>query len=498
VVVLSRPTVDLLPTTVTAPAAGVAGSTITVSAIVANPGTTAASASLLSFYLTTGGTPTRGDLLLGTANINPLEAGDSQMAAGQVTLPASLAPGLYTIGAIADSSDQVLERDEANNALAGNTINVTAPQVDLVVQGVTSPLLAKNAKPINLGATLANQGLDAAPSATVRWYLSSDATITADDLPLGSVAAEPLAPGASTTTGLAVRIPNTVPEGNYFIGAIVDPDNVVGETDNANNTAVNGTPVTVQYLVDLVMTSVTGPAAAATGQSVTFNGRIKNRGLEAVEGEVTVGFYVSGDETIGPRDRLIATTKIDGLAAGAVKAVSATAVLRTDLPKRDFYVGAIADPGNLVPEFRNGNNELAAVNLLTVTHGPDLVVAAVQAPAEVECNRSFVVDLTVTNQGTGAIGAASDQAVIAKGSNIEVGIYLSTNAGITVSDTLVGTATFSALEPGASLPLSVNVTLPPNLAPGLYYIGAMADRGRVLREASNANNALAGNRITVR
>ena len=498
VLVLSNPTADLKPTAVSAPANGVAGATIAVSATVANGGSSPAAASTVSFYLSRGGAPTAADTLVGTAAIQALAAGGSQMAAGSVTLPASLAPGAYTIGVIADSGAAVLESDEGNNALAGNTINVTVPRTDLVTLAVANPMVAKNGKPVALAAVLMNLGLDAAPATTVRWYLSTDSTITTDDLPLGSATTTAMGPFGFATASTSVSVPTTVAEGTYYIGAIVDPDNLVAETNNANNAALSYLPMTVQYRVDLVMTSVSGPNAGVTGQPITLSGILKNKGLDPVVGEVTVGFYVSGDETITVRDRLIGVAKVNGLAAGASVPVSTNAVLRTDLPKRDYWVGAIADPGNLVPELRNGNNELAALNPLSVTHGPDLVVASVAAPADVTRGTAFTVNTTVTNQGTGDVGAASDQAVIDKGSRIEVGIYLSANDSITSADLLVGTATFSTLTAGASVPLTANVTLPAGLPAGTYYIGAIADRGRVLREVSNLNNALAGNRLVVR
>jgi subtilase family serine protease len=392
----------------------------------------------------------------------------------------------------------VLESDETNNALAGNAINVSAPRADLLVLAVANPMVAKNGKPITLAAVLMNLGLDAAPASSVRWYLSTDTNITTADVPLGTAPVPAMGPYGFATASLSARVPATVGEGTYYIGAIIDPDNVVGETNNNNNGGLSYLPVTVRYMVDLVMTSVTGPNAGVTGQPITLGGVLKNKGLEAVTGEVTVGFYVSGDDNITVRDRLIGVAQVNGLAAGASVPVSTNVVLRTDLPKRDFYVGAIADPGNMVPELRNGNNELAALNLLSVTHGPDLVVASVAAPAEVARGSAFTVNATVSNQGTGEIGAASDQSVIDKGSRIEVGIYLSSNESITAGDLLVGTATFSNLGAGASVPLSANVTLPAGLPPGSYYIGAIADRSRVLREVSNLNNALAGNRLTVR
>ncbi|EHR68926.1 CARDB domain-containing protein,subtilase family protease [Burkholderiales bacterium JOSHI_001] len=497
VMVVNRAAVDLLPGAVSGPATGTVGTAITVSATVQNQGSAASVPTTLSFYLSSDATITTGDLLLGTASINALAAGGSQAASGAVTLPAGLAAGSYTIGAIADSAGVQVESDEVNNARAGNTITVAASKVDLVFTAVGNPPAAKNGAAISLTATLKNQGTAAAPASTVRWYLSSDATITTADRVLASLNTTALAAAASRNLTVSAGIPLDVPAGTYYIGAIADPDNLVGESNDANNVRASTTKVVVSYSVDLVMTAVAGPASAVTGQNVSFTGTLKNQGVAAA-GEVVVGFYLSAGSGISPSDRLIASTKVASLAGGASVAVSATAALRTDLPAGSYYIGAIADPANLVAESNNANNARVATGLISTGFGPDLVVSAVSAPATVTRGSAFAVNATVLNQGTGAIGAASDQAVITKGSTIRVGVYLSRNATITTADDLIGTATFSALGAGASLPLTLNITLPANLAAGSYYIGAIADRTRDLREAVEVNNALAGNLITVR
>ena len=76
-----------------------------------------------------------------------------------------------------------------------------------------------------------------------------------------------------------------MPAGSYFIGAIADPDNMLAETNNANN-ALAGNIVAVSYSVDLTMTAVAGPTSGATGQNVTFTGTVRNQGQTATAGNV--------------------------------------------------------------------------------------------------------------------------------------------------------------------------------------------------------------------
>ncbi|EHR71672.1 CARDB domain-containing protein,subtilase family protease [Burkholderiales bacterium JOSHI_001] len=508
-ITINASTVDLTVTASSAPATAVLGSAITVSGTVTNGGTGAAAASTLSFYLSSDNVLSANDTLVGTAAINALAAnGGFQLASGSVTVPASLPAGTYFLIAVADSANVVLESNEGNNTRAVNTIVVSAPARDLTVSSVSNPSTSVNSGTLSLSATVRNTGTVAAPIGTkVRWYVSADAVIATTDVALtntaGSAPCETaftstLSGGSSRTVSASCRIPADVIAGSYYIGAIVDPDNAVAENNETNNTRAGGTKITVSYSVDLTMTAVAGPATGATGQNVTFTGTVRNAGAAAA-GSTVVNFYLSSDSTITTSDRLIASTTVASVAAGASVPVTATAALRTDLPAGIYYIGAIADPANLVAESNNNNNALASVNRITTSYGPDLVITSVNTTSTTPTRGTAIpVTGTVLNQGVGAIGAATDRRVIENGSTVTVGIYLSTNPNITVFDTLIGTYTFSSLAAGTSLPFTVNATIPAGMTVGNYYIGAIADRATAVRESNELNNALPGNLISVR
>jgi hypothetical protein len=82
------------------------------------------------------------------------------------------------------------------------------------------------------------------------------------------------------------------------------------------------------------------------------------------------------------------------------------------------------------------------------------------------------------------------------------GIYISTDATITTSDTLLTTISTSSTlatvsQPGYYDHQTVTVTLPGNLAPGTYYIGGLADYNNHLAETSETNNAYNVVQVTV-
>ena len=127
--------------------------------------------------------------------------------------------------------------------------------------------------------------------------------------------------------------------------------------------------------------------------------------------------------------------------------------------------------------------------------GPDLVLTAVAGPGTADRGQTVTLTGTVLNQGIGAVGAITDQDVLANGSQVRIGWYLSNNPTITGSDKLLASYTISSLAPGQSIPMTVTAAIPNNIPPGNWYIGAIADFSNAVRESSEVNNALTGHSI---
>ena len=115
---------DLVVTAVTASASGTRGKSITVTATVKNQGKGSAAASTLSFYLSIDTVITVTDTLLGDVAIPVLAAGASGKVSAAFVVPSTMAPGSYTIGAIADRTAVVTEANESNNTLAGKKLTI--------------------------------------------------------------------------------------------------------------------------------------------------------------------------------------------------------------------------------------------------------------------------------------------------------------------------------------------------------------------------------------
>ena len=113
--------------------------------------------------------------------------------------------------------------------------DITCGQVsepDLVVQslsvGDTSLVVGES---FALNATVRNQGAVRAAATTLRYYRSTDATISTADTEVGTDAVSGLAAAAAGIESISVTAPSTA--GTYYYGACVDP--VSGESNSQNN-----------------------------------------------------------------------------------------------------------------------------------------------------------------------------------------------------------------------------------------------------------------------
>ena len=103
---------------------------------------------------------------------------------------------------------------------------------DLVIQTPSVSDSSPNAgESFTLSATVRNQGNGLSASTTLRYYRSTDATISASDTEVGTDAVGALVASGSSAQSVALTAPAAA--GTYYYGACVDP--VSGESDTRNN-----------------------------------------------------------------------------------------------------------------------------------------------------------------------------------------------------------------------------------------------------------------------
>lgn len=107
---------------------------------------------------------------------------------------------------------------------------------------------------------------------------------------------------------------------------------------------------------------------------------------------------------------------------------------------------------------------------------PDFVPTSVTAPTIVPVTGPIPLSGTLLNQGAAA------------GATVEMEFFLSPDAAITTSDDSLGSCTLGPLAGNTVGVCALTAPVPPNVGAGLFYVGAIADPGNAVVEASEANN----------
>ncbi len=455
--VVDTPTVDT--------SAPVAGSRFTLSATVRNQGSGRSDSTTLRYYQSADSTITTDDTEVGTDSVFRLDASSNGDESISLTAPSTA--GTYYYGACVDAVSE--GSDTTNNCSAAVTVTVgaaSAPDLVVNVPTVSESAPAAGAR-FTLSAAVRNQGNGRSGSTTLRYYQSTDPTITTGDTEVGTDSVSGLDASDSGDEWTSLDAPPT--PSTYYYGACVDA--VTGESDTTNNCSLAAT-VTVGSAPapDLVVdTPTVSESAPAAGVRITLSATVRNQGSGRSD-STTLRYYQSTDSTITTGDTEVGTDSVSGLDASESgdESISLTAPSSAGT----YYYGACVEA--VSDESDTTNNCLAAV---TVTVGaapaPDLVVDTptvdTSAPA---AGARFTLSATVRNQGSGR----SDSTTLR--------YYRSTDSTITTGDTEVGTDSVFRLDASESGDESIGLTAPSSA--GTYYYGACVDS--VSGESGTTNN----------
>jgi subtilase family serine protease len=187
-----------------------------------------------------------------------LAAGADGTGTQSVTIPRVTPSGSYYLLACVDypKPGWVRESNEENNCLASQSrLSVDRPDLTLVAISTAAASVPYGGK-VKVTDTARNAGLASAvghvtaaqnsgpglkpagaqsPAIVTRYFLSTDLAV-GDDVLIGSRQVTPgLAPGASDMGTVDLVIPSSALVGTYFLGACIDANGVVAESNEQNN-----------------------------------------------------------------------------------------------------------------------------------------------------------------------------------------------------------------------------------------------------------------------
>jgi len=372
-----------------------------------------------------------------------------------VTLPAPPPPisGTYEYRVhVAPVSGESSRSDNVSNI-----VTIRTSSGDLVVD---TPTVNKSTvapgESFTLTATVRNQGFGNSGAAILRYYRSTDSTISASvDTEVGTADTIPILSGSNTpssvynnTSTQSVELTAPTTPGTYYYGACVSTSFYEFNTANNCSTAVT---ITVSAPPDLVaeLFEFRRGVTLTPGERFTLDATVTNRG-SGQSAATTLRFYKSIDRRFRSEDE-VGRVSVSALASN----ISSNESVRLVAPSEPgtYYYRAHVD--KVAHEEVTSNNWSGYI--VVIVEAP-LVIESLQ-PSKVALSpgERFTLTATIKNDGDAASTRTTAH------------YYLSNDDSITSRDTTLGRDTVSAIAAGRTTQVSRTLTAPN--AVGTYYYG---------------------------
>ncbi|GAB2531298.1 CARDB domain-containing protein [Rufibacter soli] len=446
-----------------------------------NSGNTAASSSNVGVYLSTNNIFDANDAFIGSSSGSTLAANSYGYRSASFTIPSNTAAGNYYVFFVADYLGSVAESNENNN-IAAMALSVLLPYVDLSLESVAvsaSSVSAGNV--IAATSTVRNSGNSSAASSHMGYYLSTNTTLDANDVLVGSSTGSAIAAGGSNYRNTSVTIPSNTTPGNYYLIQAVDYLNAITESNENNNTGSSLISVTAQGTTFLV------PVSGSTSFT-TCSGKVYDNGGTGpyTYGSSTYGTLTLNPGTSGKKVQLtfsnFSLSYYDYLEIYDGTSTSATLIGRyysTSIPP---VTTASNSSGALTLRFYNsgyysGYYAGFEADIACVTPSVDLtMLSAYTSSTSLSPGSSFTSNSFVANVGTTTSAIST------------VGYYLSANATFESTDLYLGATAGGSLANGTSAERRGSMTLPSSVTAGSYNLLFVADPSNEVDETNEGNN----------
>ncbi|HEY5648512.1 MAG TPA: CARDB domain-containing protein, partial [Nitrospiria bacterium] len=228
--------------------------------------------------------------------------------------------------------------------------------IDITPTDVNGPPSAEMGVFINATATILNQGANAAGLFRVNLFLADDPQLNGWSVEIDRRPVESLLGGQSTVVNFNGPIPTGIAEGSYYLVVSADDDDRIIETDETNNLIADPITIYPTSLPDLAINGVTGPGSEKRGNTMTVSTTVLNQGGGSTGGPFNLDHYLSTDTFVSASDIYLGTETVSAMAGEESRVVDSTVTVPGGIAKGTYYLGAIADPGNVIIEASEGNN----------------------------------------------------------------------------------------------------------------------------------------------
>ncbi len=368
---LSTPTVNLSAAAVAAPAIVTQGRPFDVRVSVTNLGTHALEQGVtVSVVVTSALQPLAWEPAIGTVSLFGVAAGATEQVTISCRVDGRLSPGNYHLFALVDPEDMLGEvREDDNVRESASGLQLLRSDVDLAAawDRVPAEVVIGSAFAARLAVT--NRGAGNTPAGFhTGTFLGRSSQSAADDVQLGERYIESLAAGATTTVAVQSTVPYSVAPGAYFLHSHVDHYDVLVESDETNNRAVQALAAR-RSRIDLVAQRVLAPPSVARGSALPLYAEVENPGTDNSPA-FTLSFFASPAPAVATDSVQLGgdLSVSGGLAAGQRRVEGPFFVgVPEELPAGAYYVVAQVDRYETVDQSDRTNDVVSSAGRMQVT-----------------------------------------------------------------------------------------------------------------------------------
>ncbi|MFZ5469332.1 MAG: CARDB domain-containing protein [Myxococcota bacterium] len=363
-------------------------------------------------------------------------------------------------------------------------------QPDLALDSVgLSNMVSGSSLTFTVSPVFRNFGQNPANNFLWRAYLSTDRVLDGADV-LAFTATTPVSVAATSTASASGNASTPLPPpGQYYVLVQADHTNVVTEASESNN--VGSTANYFTQGVDLVATSVSGPALSGPGSNITVNVKWFNQGTSAPSGPVEFKIWLSSNNTLETSDYVLygATRAVTG---GQTFDENVTFTVPQNVLGGTLYYLLQVDSAGSVTEASETNNVAVSAAQVTMQQADleielvDVLDPVTGAPTRVG-HFGQVGRLSVTFRNIG--GATAN--------NFRIGVAISADNNLSLlSDTIAHDEPVAQVAAGGATTVTFSYTVPlkdrtnKDFVTGNYYLFAILDSFGEVAELSESNNSL--------
>ncbi len=251
------------------PAKAVAGNTVNVSGYLYNHGTEYSYSTNLNFYISkSGNIETDSAFYLGSYYSSSVYPEASVPFNQTLYLPEYLAAGDYYIVFVADAGNNQPEMNENNN-IVSKKISIEAATRDLFVKSASVSSKATVEQTVYFKATISNSGNSDVSYFNLGYYLSSDETLSSEDIFIGTIGVPGMLSKSSVPVSGEFKVPYYISQGSYKLLFVADNYNQIIETNETNNSLAKGLQVINPYGDQNNEDTISAPTFAAPAIAIS-------------------------------------------------------------------------------------------------------------------------------------------------------------------------------------------------------------------------------------